>query len=48
MLTPTMKVRRGKVQQHFAEDIDAMYEEGGHDEGEVVVVERPEQHHHAA
>ena len=48
MLTPTMKVRRRKVQEHFKEDIDAMYEEEA-ENGEIVVVEHHEHHHqHAA
>jgi long-chain acyl-CoA synthetase len=49
MLTPTMKVRRGRVQEQFSADIEAMYEEDVEDSSDIIVVERHEHHqHHAA
>ena len=49
MLTPTMKVRRGHVQEHFITDVESMYEEDVPDGSDVIIVEPHEhQHHHAA
>jgi len=43
MITPTMKVRRGGVQEAFADEIEEMYE-SGEDNAYVVVIERVEEH----
>lgn len=46
LLTPTMKVKRGRVQEEFAREIEEMYEDG-EESPNVVVVERLE-HQQAA
>jgi len=49
MLTPTMKVRRRRVQEHFSTDVETMYEEDVENRSDVVIVEQQDQqHHHAA
>lgn len=46
LLTPTMKVRRGRVQEEFRDEIEEMYERGD-EHPDVVVVEREEEYAHA-
>lgn len=41
-LTPTMKVRRGRVQEEFSEQIESMYDEKAEADESIIVVERPE------
>ncbi|MEX0746419.1 MAG: long-chain fatty acid--CoA ligase [Rhodothermales bacterium] len=49
MLTPTMKVRRSRVQKRFESEVDAMYEDDAEEKGNAVVVDPNEQQqHHAA
>ncbi len=42
LLTPSLKVRRSKVQEAFSEEIESMYDDGRQDD--FVIVERLEEH----
>lgn len=46
-LTPTMKVRRGRVQDEFSDEIESMYDDRAETNEAVVIVERVEERSHA-